>query len=240
MSGTGPARSQRAGGPARGGRGLLAGWKLRGSRPPGTRVWRLPGPVIVWWAWVVFLAANLVDLVLSGRDWDSVIVLAVLALVTGVVYALAFRPRVMTDENGITVRNPFRDHWMPWGAVESVVVGESVQLHCSPPPGSDRGKVVHSWALYATRRSRIRHGERRGRRPVFQTPAPSNSKLPKEAQEMLKQSAVEHIAAEIDLQSRLAKQRGTADGAWSGSWPWLPAAAVLIPALGLAIVLLVR
>jgi Bacterial PH domain len=240
MSGAGPARSQRADSPARGGRGLLAGWKLPWSQPPGTRVLRLPGPVIVWWAWMIFLVANLVNLALSGRDWNSVVVVVVLALITGLVYALGFRPRVITDQNGITVRNPFRDHWMPWGAVESIVVGESVQMHCSPAPGADRKKVVHSWALYASRQSRIRHGERRGRRSVFQTPPSVNTKLPKEAQEMMKQSAVEHIAAEIDLQARMAKQRGAPEGAWSGSWPWLPIAAVLIPAVALAIVLIIR
>jgi hypothetical protein len=219
---------------------VLAGLTLRRSRPPGARVWRLPGPVIVWWAWVVFVVANLVDLALTAREWDSVIVLAVLALITGLVYALAFRPRVITDENGITVLNPFRDHRVSWGAVSSVVVGESVQLHCTVAPGADREKVVHSWALYATRRSRIRHGQRRGLRPVFQTPPPVNSKLPKEAQEMLKQSAVEHIAAELDLQCQLARKRGGPDGGWSGRWPWQPAAAVLIPAVATAIVIFIR
>ncbi len=237
-----PARAAAAGGAAPGQRSRFAGWKRPWSRPPGTRIWRLPGPVIVWWAWLVFLLANLVDLALSSWDRDSAIVLAVLALITGLIYALGFRPRVLTDDDGVTVRNPFRDYRLPWGSVKSVVVGESVQLRCALTPGSDQEKVVHSWALYASRRSRIRRGPRgpRVRRSAFQTQPPGNSRLPKEAQEMLKQSAVEHIAAELDLQSRLAKQRGAAEGGWTGSWPWPPVAAAGIPALALAIVLLIR
>jgi Bacterial PH domain len=235
------AGSPAANGQSRTGLNGLAGRLRPGARRPGRRVFRLPGPVVVWWIWVVFAIANLVDLAFTGRDRASVVVVAVLLLITGLVYALAYRPRVIAGEDGIAVRNPFRDHWIPWGAVRSVVVGESVQVHCSLAPDTDQEKVVHSWGLYASRRSRVKSRAPARRRSVFAASAPPvNSKLPKEAQEMLKQSAAEHIAAELDLQSRMARQRGTPDGAWAGSWPWQPAAAVLIPAAALVIVLLVH
>src|ERR1035441_7916220 len=138
--------------------------------------------------------------------------------------------------DGITVRNPFRDHWIPWGAVGSVVVGESVQLHCSRGPGTDREKVVHSWALYSSRRARVKSGLP-PRRSLFQQAAPP-SRLPKEAQELLKQSPADHIAGELDLQARLARERGAPAGGLAGSWPWHAFAAALIPAAALLIVLL--
>lgn len=205
----------------------------------GQQVFRLPGPVVVWWIWVVFLAANLIDLAVSGRDWDSLVVFWVLALVTGCVYALAYRPRVVTDADGVTVLNPFRDHRVPWGGVNSVKVGESVQLRCARPDGQ-REKTVHSWALYASRRSRAKRGPRR-RPSLFATPAPPiNSKLPLEAQELLKKSACDQVVSDLELKLKLARDRGATPGTWSGSWPWVPAAAVLVPAAALAITLLVH
>jgi hypothetical protein len=185
--------------------------------------------------------ANLVDLAFTGRDWYSILVIAVLAVITGMVYGLAFRPRVIADDDGITVQNPLRDHRVPWGSINSVVVGESVQVRCSRGPGSDDEKVLHSWALYAPRRVRAKSGPTGGRRSVFAAAAPpSYAKLPKEAQELLRKSPADQIAAELDLQARQARQRGALAGQRVGSWPWHALAAVLVPAAALVIVLLAR
>jgi hypothetical protein len=205
------------------------------------RIFRLPAPVVVWWVWVVFVAVNVIDLAFTGRDWYSVLVIAVLAVITGLTYVMALRPRVITDEHGITVQNPLRDHWVPWGNVSSVTVGESVLVRCAPGPDSDREKVVHSWALSAPRRARVKKDFPGRRQFRFAAPEPpSYAKLPRDAQEMLKQSQAEQIAAELDLQARLARERGAVPGERVGSWPWNAFAAVLIPAAALVIVLLVH
>ncbi len=211
------------------------------AAPPNRRTFRLSAPVVIWWIWVVFALANLIDLAFTGRDRYSALVIAVLAVITGLMYAVAFRPRVSTDDHGITVLNPLRDHRVPWGAVSSVTVGESVQVRCAPGPGSGREKVVHSWALYAPRRTRVKK-DFPGRRQVkfTATTPPSYAKLPKDAQELLKQSPADQIAAELELQARLARERGTPAGERVGSWPWAAFAAVLIPAAALVIVLLVH
>jgi hypothetical protein len=215
------------------------GQRRREPSASGRQVYRLPGPIVVSWIWGIFLAANLIDLAVSGRDWDSLVVLWVLALITGGVYAMAYRPRVITDPDGVTVLNPFRDHRVPWGGINKITVGESVQLRCARPD-SEREKTVHSWALYASRRSRIRKGPRR-RPSLFATPAtPVNSKLPPEAQELLKKSACDQVVSDLELKAKLAKDRGAAPGTWSGSWPWVPAAAVLVPAAALALTLLLH
>jgi hypothetical protein len=230
-------------GPERGRRGLADRIRPGARRGPGQqhgrRVFRLPGPLVVWWIWAVFAVANLIDLAITGRDWDSVVVVVVLALITGFVYVLAFRPSVIADDDGLVVRNPFRDHHVPWGGVNSVGVRDSVQVRCQVA-GRDTEKVVHSWALYASRRARVR-GRAPRRRSVFAAGAPlGSSKMPREAQELVKQSAAEAVATELELRHQMARQDGTREGTWSGRWPWQPAAAVLAPGLALLIVLLVH
>ncbi len=208
--------------------------------PRNRRTFRLPAPVVIWWIWVVFALANLIDIAFTGGDWDSLLVISVLAVITGLMYAVAFRPRVITDDHGITVLNPMRDHRVPWGAVSSVTVGESVQVRCAPGPESGREKIVHSWALYAPRRARVKKDfpGRRQFKFAATAPPPSYAKLPKDAQELLKQSPADQIAAELELQARLARERGAPAGERVGSWPWAALAAVLIPAAALVIVLL--
>ena len=203
------------------------------------KIFRLPGPLIVWWIWVVFVTANVIDLAVTGRDWYSVLVLAVLAVITGLIYVTALRPRVIADDDGITVLNPLRDHWVPWGSVSSVTVAESLLVHCAPGPGSDREKVVHSWALYAPRRARVKKDFPNRRQLRFASPAPpSYAKLPRDAQELLKQSQADLIAAELELRAGQARDRGAAAGQRTASWPWTAFSALLIPAAALVIVLL--
>jgi hypothetical protein len=103
---------------------------------------------------------------------------------------------------------------------------------------------VHSWALAAPRRVRDNknRADRRGqRRPVFTAAAqPSRGKLPEDAQELLRKSPVFLIAADLDRQARLAKERGAPPGERVGSWPWPALAAMLLPAVALLIVVLAR
>jgi len=209
------------------------------------RVFRLPGPLIVWWVWVAFAAANLIDIAVSGRDWGAIVAVAIFAVITGLMYALAWRPRVVADGAGITVQNPLRDHRVPWGGVSAVVVGESLQVRCSRGPGTDREKIVHSWALGAPRRVKDHKNNnpdfRGQRRSMFTAHTqPSAAKLPADARELLKKSPVFLIAADLDRQARLARERGAPPGERAASWPWPGLAAMLIPAVALLIVLLAR
>jgi hypothetical protein len=51
--------------------------------------------------------------------------------VTGAVCALALRPGVVADEEGIAVLSPFRDHRVPWTAVRSVDTAEWVLVRAA-------------------------------------------------------------------------------------------------------------
>jgi hypothetical protein len=212
-----------------------------------SKVFRLPGAVVAWWAWVIFAAANLIDLAIQGRSHTAAEIAVSLAGVTGVVYACALRPRVVADPGGITVVNPLRDHRVPWGSVTGVDLAESVQVHYAPPtspsPFTDapRVKVIHSWALYARRRKGLRseliqHG-RGGRR--LPRSSPDSYGQPPSAEAITKQSAAQLMATQLDQLARDARERGAAAGPRVVSWAWDAIAAIAVPAIALVLVVAV-
>ncbi len=122
---------------------------------------RSPGAVVTWYVWLLFAAANLVDLGVRGHDHTAAVYAAVLALITGVVYIAALRPRVIADDDAVTLRNPLRDTRIPWGAVTRIDLRELVCFHVQIQPTERAGapprhRVVRSWALQSSRRGRAR------------------------------------------------------------------------------------
>ena len=141
---------------------------------------RLAAPVALSWIWLVFVAANVVDFAVQGVSSPrfGAVVSAILAFVTGLMYTLALRPRLVTDSTGITVLNPFRTHRIPWPLIQSVDTGEWVRVHygrAAGPgpdnqgpdnqgpdnqepgdqgPGDQDTAVLHCWALYVSARAR--------------------------------------------------------------------------------------
>jgi hypothetical protein len=198
------------------------------------RTFRLPGAPVAWWAWVIFAVACLIDVAVTGRNHTAAEIAATLVFVTGVVYACALRPRIIADSSGITVMNPVRDHRIPWGSVAGVDLKESVRVHCVKDPEAKRGKVIHSWALYAQRRSMLRaelraQGDRR--------------RLPRSAVEnnesqISKQPAAQIMAKQLDELAKEARERGAVAGPRLVSWAWPAAAAILLPGILLLVVIL--
>jgi len=230
--------------------GVPAGGVPAGGPPEQgkKKVFRLPGPVVLWWGWVVFAIANLVDLAIQGHDRTSFQIAVGLIAATGVVYVFALRPRVIADDDGLIMLNPVREYRVPWGRISDIYLGESVQVHCSPGSAASgkvlrpaaSGKVLHSWALYSPRRSRLK-AEVRGRRwdRNLTTRPGGYGRLPAEAQAAMKQHPAELMAREILSLAEKARERGAADGPVVASWAWSPVAAVLVPALALIAVVIV-
>jgi Bacterial PH domain len=217
------------------------------AAPAKPKRFRLPGAVVVWWIWVVFAAANLIDLAVDGRNHTGALIALTLVLITGLVYACALRPRVETDASGLTMHNPLRDHRVPWGAVTRVDLRESVQVHCAAETPGGKEKILYSWALFAPRRARYRSfrgsqsGYPRSRSPIGSRYGPSSTapgygKLPQEAKELQKQNTAQIMANELDGLARQARERGAAAGPRVVTWAWQPLAAIIIPALALALV----
>jgi hypothetical protein len=134
----------------------------RGVFRPGQprEVFRLAPPVVLWWVWLVFAGANIADIAIQGTSARfTLVVSAVLVTITGVVYTLAFRPRVIAGPAGLVIVNPFRDHYVPWAAVQAVDSGDWVQVHHAAAPGapsSAAGKAISCWALYVSARTKRR------------------------------------------------------------------------------------
>jgi Bacterial PH domain len=220
----------------------------------GRTTFRLTGPLVLWWAWVVFAVANLLDLVIQSRDWFSLEITGALLVVTGFMYACAFRPRVITDGSGLTVRNPFRDYRVPWARMDGVFLGDSVEIQYRPPEGEPR--TVYSWALYSPRRARARADLRmasglrrsqfnqRAQRRYQVDPNPSYGKAPAQAREMSRQHPSQAMAGELGRRCSAGQAAAGSDGAQAGPvtarWAWLAIAAAAAPVAFLIAVILAR
>ena len=209
---------------------------------------RLTSPVVLWWVWIAFVALNVADYAIQGLASArfGAVGSAALLLVTGLMYTLALRPRVIVDGAGVTVVNPFRVYRVPWRLITSVDTGDWVRVHYrdgAGEPGGPADRIVHCWALYVSSRAKrkIARGPVRPRRGVlsrgFGAPPEENSRLPEEARYLASLPATKAIATRLDTRAARERTRkaapreapGPATAAATWSWPAL--AAVVIPAL---------
>src|SRR5882757_8166559 len=144
------------------------------------QVYRTTGSLVAWWAWTAFAVVVLVVLALRQHDHTALVTAVVIVAMTGIMYACALRPRIVASAAGVTVVNPLREHDLPWSAVTQVDLVHNVQVHYRGPAGD---KIVHSWAVQSSGRSRTR-SELRARRAARRgmTPEPGHARLPEAAQ----------------------------------------------------------
>lgn len=136
------------------------------------QTFRSPFAVVIWWVWVLFALGNLIDLAVQGRDHLSVVAAFILVLVTGVMYTAAQRPRIIADEDGLTVANPLRDHRIGWAAVTGFDTTDLLRVRCewpldgaqapsealAAPEGSRANtgrRTIYSWAIHTSRRRQV-------------------------------------------------------------------------------------
>jgi hypothetical protein len=156
--------------------------------------------------------------VLGRHSHATLVTASVVIAITGIMYACALRPRIVADAAGITVVNPLRVHEVPWAAVIQVDLVHNVRVHYRSPGGSRPGggvpggeKIVHSWAVQSTGRSRTRN-ELRARRAARRgmTPEPGYARLPDAAKAALAGSAAEFIARQLDERVRVERSAAAA------------------------------
>ena len=183
-------------------------------------VFRSAGSLILSWAWFVVAVIILVDLAVQGRDHVALVTGAVVLVITGIVYACAWRPKIVADSAGISLINPVRDHRVPWPAVVKVDVVNAVRVHCTPAPGEARGKVLYSWAVQSSPRSARKAALRRQAanqprprltpRPRSLQPPPSAvpkyGELPDAAKEALDRSSADFTAGRLSERAQHARQ----------------------------------
>ena len=205
---------------------------------PGERqVYRTSGSLVAWWAWVALAVVLLIVLAFGHHDHATLVTAAVVVAITGITYACALRPRIVADAAGIAVVNPLRVHEVPWPAVTQVDLGPNVRVHYRGPAGE---KIVHSWAVQSTGRSRTR-SELRARRAARRGMTPARVRpAPREAQAALAGSAAEFIARQLDERARCRASGapGHASRRPQVRWTWGPIAAMVVPLLILLVVAL--
>jgi hypothetical protein len=230
---------------------LRSAWK---TGPDGKTVFRLIPPLVLWWVWVVFAAVNWIDLAIQSRDRFGLEVAAALLLATGIMYVCTVRPRIISDDSGLTVINPFRDYIVPWALVTGVYIGDSVEIGCERPAPKTE-KTIYSWALYSPRRARakaemrssFRAGPHRQRQDAlrarrrFEVADPSSfGKAPDKAKELASQHASHIMAGELARRCEQAKSKGAVGGTLVGRWDWIGVAAVLLPAILMVLAIVVH
>lgn len=238
------------------------------SPEPNHEVFRLAPPVILWWVWVAFVIVNFADFAIQGASARfAIVVSAMLVAITGLVYVLALRPRVIAEPSGLTIVNPFRDRHVPWAAITAVDTGDWVRVHYAAGqlrpainPSSAASRAVSCWALYVSARTKRRAA--RPRRPApsgrsgllrtlpyssaFATPGPEpgypeRSRLPEEAKYLASLPPAKAIAILLDTRADRERARAAPEAQEkpvTARWSWPPIAAVVLPALALLIVLL--
>jgi hypothetical protein len=138
--------------------------KKRAGVTDGPLTFRSPTAVIIWWVWILFAVANLIDLAVQGRDHESLVAAAILIMATGVAYVTAQRPRIVADKVGVTVLNPLRDHHVGWANVTKVDMIDLLRLHCQR--GQDNIKIISAWAVHYSRRRKFTAEARANRQAV--------------------------------------------------------------------------
>jgi hypothetical protein len=222
-------------------------------------VFRLAPPVILWWVWLAFVVANIADFAIQGAPGSSarfvIVVAGILATVTGLAYALALRPRVIADHVGLAIVNPFRDHRVPWSAIQTVDTGDWVRVHYAlhaDAPGaqtSAAGKSISCWALYVPAGTKRKTA--RPPRPSLpgglgeETGQAGGPRLPEEAKYLASLSPAKAIAARLDARAAKAKVHARAEPTGAEQtcpltvrWAWPPLVAVTAPALALLVIAL--
>ena len=232
---------------------------VNGREDPGERqVFRPPAAVAIWWVWLLFAVGNLVDLAVQGRDHLSVVAAFILLLITGVVYVTAKRPRVVADSDGLTVRNPVRDHRVDWAAVAQVDTTDLLRIRCEWREGEGTAKrVIYAWAVHSSRRRQLA-AERRAARQSHGgggvlgiggfgagRPArggygqPGGYGTPPDIPEPVSLGVdAEQVVATLTARAEQAREGEPAGRAPVSSWYWPAIAAIVIPALALLIAVL--
>jgi hypothetical protein len=144
-----------------------AGILARQAEPDGRQVFRSPIAAVVWWIWVLFAVGNLIDIAVQGRDHLSAVAACTLLLITGIVYATAQRPRIIADDDGLTIVNPLRAHQVGWPAVVGFDSTELLRVRCLWTAGdgtqSDM-RAFYAWAAHSSRRRKLAEEMRAQRR----------------------------------------------------------------------------
>jgi hypothetical protein len=227
-----------------------AGILGRQAGPDGRQVFRSPIATLIWWIWVLFAVGNLIDLAVQGRDHLSVIAACTLLVITGIVYATAQRPRIIADDDGLTIVNPVREHRVGWPAVVGFDSTELLRVRClwTREDGTESDmRAIYAWAAHSSRRRQVASEMRAQRRsrgsaragfggfgsfgsaPIDDAPPPAPLGIDVDVVMATLTERVEQVRSDaVDVRARRPVS----------SWSWPAIAGVLVPVLALVLAVL--
>jgi Bacterial PH domain len=227
-----------------------AGILGRQAGPDGRQVFRSPIATLIWWIWVLFAVGNLIDLAVQGRDHLSVIAACTLLVITGIVYATAQRPRIIADDDGLTIVNPVREHRVGWPAVVGFDSTELLRVRClwTREDGTESDmRAIYAWAAHSSRRRQVASQMRAQRRsrgsaragfggfgsfgsaPIDDAPPPAPLGIDVDVVMATLTERVEQVRSDaVDVRARRPVS----------SWSWPAIAGVLVPVLALVLAVL--
>ena len=219
--------------------------------PDGRQVFRSPIATLIWWVWVLFAVGNLIDLAVQGRDHLSVIAACTLLLITGVMYATALRPRIIADDDSLTIVNPVREHRVGWPAVVGFDSTELLRVRClwTAEDGTESDmRAFYAWAAHSSRRRKLAEEMRAQRRvragsaargariggfgspPVDDAPPPAPLGLDVDVLVATLTDRAEQVKSDVSPDVRAQRPVST--------WYWPAIAAIVVPALALVLAVL--
>src|ERR1700728_3880532 len=77
---------------------------------------------------------------------------------TGIMYATAQRPRIIADDDGLTIVNPVRVHRVGWPAVVGFDSTELLRVRClwTAEDGTEtKTRGFYAWAAHSSRRRQV-------------------------------------------------------------------------------------
>jgi len=216
-----------------------------GDEAAKPQTFRSPFALLIWWLWVLFAVANLIDLAVQGRDHLSVVAAFILLLITGVLQVTMQRPRIVADGQGLTIMNPLRNHRIGWAAVAGIDATGQLRVRCEwPLDGGEGGtghRVLYAWAVHASRRRQVTaelRAQRRSRRAsakgpfgAFGTP---EDRPPPPPPSVADADLVVSVLTGLAEQGRATTPPQRAVPPLS-SWHWPAFVVVVVPALALLI-----
>jgi hypothetical protein len=194
------------------------------------QVYRSRTALVLGWVWVAFVAFNVYDLIARYSGKPSMVALAVLGVLTVVVYVIALRPATVFTEDGLLGRNPLRSTFVPWASVGDVTVSHSINV------GYDDERMLRLWTPVSSARERAK-AQRRGAPVPRRGRFPTEPTLPKAEQAAAEAFAgkthADWVGDQIRERAESARRRGEEAAPARVSWSYdsigvLVAAVVLV------------
>jgi hypothetical protein len=180
-------------------------------------VYRSTMGLVMGWAWAGLAVFFLLDIAWRGRDFQALATVPVLLLIIGTAYAVGIRPKIVASDEGVRLRNPFRDTWLPWGAVDDIDVTDAVRIHSGDA-------TYRAWVLQTSPRARAKARQR----------LPQDGRqLPDSVAESVRgrtpaDFAVEQLGRMADARRGASREAGTTAAV---TWHWPAVVGVGLPVL---------